>query len=250
MDQYDAIARFYDCQHDAFHDDVDFYRNLVTVGPILEVGCGTGRITRPLAEEGLEIFGVDLSSGMLRIAEERLEGFPNAHLARRTIDAFPPEPRFAAVLYPLNVLWHEISLSAQLNSLDAARQRILPQGLLVIAVSNPLTLMDRRSDGEVRQRFAGPFEGERLIITAASWDDEASQLLTSDLSYDLVAANGNVTRTGTRIEFRYTYRAELELLLQVAGFQTTQVYGSYDLDPYDAASGELIVVGRPREPKV
>src|SRR5436305_12502961 len=53
--------------------DTDFYRRLAreTGGPILEVGCGTGRVAAALARDGHQVLGVDLSAPMLRLAERR-----------------------------------------------------------------------------------------------------------------------------------------------------------------------------------
>jgi SAM-dependent methyltransferase len=64
--------------------DIDFYRQLAreTGGPILDVGCGTGRVRAALAADGHEVVGIDLSTPMLRIAERRRDGLPEA-VARR-----------------------------------------------------------------------------------------------------------------------------------------------------------------------
>ena len=70
MADFDRFARFYDLDYNSFQDDVPFYLGLAehTGGPLLELGCGTGRLLVPLARAGFEITGVDLSEGMLQVA--------------------------------------------------------------------------------------------------------------------------------------------------------------------------------------
>src|SRR5438874_377731 len=82
-DPYAALARFYDLDHAGFADDLDFWRNLARQigGPVLEVGCGSGRVLLPLARAGFEVVGIDTSAPMLDRLKARLHAEPAA--ARR-----------------------------------------------------------------------------------------------------------------------------------------------------------------------
>ena len=72
---YNKFSEIYDLVYD-FDYDIDFYlgRARKAGGDILEVGCGTGRISLPLARAGIRVIGVDNSSGMLELAREKLAG--------------------------------------------------------------------------------------------------------------------------------------------------------------------------------
>src|SRR5436853_7487098 len=74
MDTYDLIAPFYDVEHAHFNEDMDLYRNFAELcgGRILELGCGSGRVLVPLAQEGYEITGGDTSARMLELARQAL----------------------------------------------------------------------------------------------------------------------------------------------------------------------------------
>ena len=71
VDSYSVTAKYYDGAYAAKQDLVDlpFYLDLAeqTVGPILEIACGTGRVLLPIARKGIEIHGVDNSRPMLKI---------------------------------------------------------------------------------------------------------------------------------------------------------------------------------------
>ncbi len=80
MDEYGTTAEFYD-HIGAYRDrqDVDFYIEMAKAahGPVLEIGCGMGRVLLPLARAGVEILGMDLSPSMLSLCRERLTREPN-----------------------------------------------------------------------------------------------------------------------------------------------------------------------------
>ena len=74
-DPYAAIPDLYDLEHATYDDDLDFYRNLAQSvdQPILELGCGSGRIVVPLAELGHDVTGLDSSPPMLARAAMAVE---------------------------------------------------------------------------------------------------------------------------------------------------------------------------------
>lgn len=242
---YDAIAEYYDLEHDQFEDDIAFYLNVFQEGPILEVGAGTGRITAALARAGLDAWGVEPSGAMLERARIRVRDLPSAHLVHGTLGDLSDAPAFSAVLFGLNTLWHFIDTEDQLAALHGARARLRPTGLLVVDVSNPLALADRGGKGDLRVRFVAEYEGDAVTCWSAAWDDEAEQLLSLSLSYDRTDAGGCVRRVSASLELRYLYRRELEILLRAAGFRLLNLYGSYDLDPYDMNSRSILAIATP-----
>jgi SAM-dependent methyltransferase len=249
MDPYRDIAELYDREHDTFQDDVNFYRNVVTEGPVLEIGAGSGRVLAQLAATGLEVWGIDSSDAMIERARGRLVDAPNAHLALASATDFSLGQQFAFVLLPLNVLWHLDSLDDQLRALRMARRHTRPGGTLVVDVSNPLALLDQGASGEVRERSRWLSEEGTVVAYSSTWDDEAAQQLTVQLTYETVDASGSVRRKHSSLHFRYLYKAELELLLRISGYRLQQVYGSYDLEPYSGSSPNIIVLATTSPPQ-
>jgi SAM-dependent methyltransferase len=242
LDPYRDIAALYDLDHEDFDDDIQFYRNVVRAGPVLEVGAGTGRITLPLVEAGLDVWAVDSSRAMLARAAGRLAAHPNAHLIEARIGDLDLEVRFGTAILALNFLWHLTDLEGRLQGLDAVRHHLREGGTLIVDLSNPHAMADRGGSGEVRQRFARPRGRGEVRGFSAAWDDEGEQLLTLHLVYDDTTEDGAVRRVAAQLELRYIYCVELELLLRLAGFRVRQLYGSYDLEPYSSGSPNLIAV--------
>ena len=75
MNQYDTHAELYDQLYLGLPGEQEFYasESLKYPGPVLEIGCGTGRITIPVAQVGVDITGIDISDGLLKVAREKVE---------------------------------------------------------------------------------------------------------------------------------------------------------------------------------
>jgi SAM-dependent methyltransferase len=241
MDAYEAIAAYYDLEHAGFREDIEFYLNVLPSGTILEVGAGTGRVTHPLVEAGWEVWALDSSRAMLQRADDRIGSDGRAHLVEGSVLDLHLDERFDAAIFPLNTLWHFTQRDEQVDALRVVHQHLLDGGLLCLDLSNPLTLADRGSRGEIRSRFTHESPDRTVHAMSAAWDSEADQLLHLEIAYDETRVDRHVMRTRAILDLRYIFRSELELMVKLAGFTVRNVYGSYDLDPYGAESPNLVL---------
>lgn len=246
---YDEIATYYDLEHRDFTDDVDLYLQFIEAAgdPVLELGCGTGRVMREIAAAGFDVTGIDSSASMLAFAREildpdELEGaiellegdFAHANLVANG--------RFGVVIIGLDSLLHAVSQEEQLRVLRGAHAALDPRGQLIVDVINPTPPRLMAMDGGLT--FAGTWtmdDGARLDKLVAQTSDPARQLIQSEIWYEVTAIGGAVTRTRTAFDQRWIGAGELVLMLQLAGFQDWRVYGSYELDELDALSDRIIV---------
>jgi SAM-dependent methyltransferase len=253
MADFDRFARFYDLDYDVFQDDVPFYLGLaeLTGGPVLELGCGTGRLLAPLARAGFEVTGVDASSGMLQVAGGKVAGLGKPAAQRITLVqadmrtvALPQQFRLAFIAF--NSFLHLTNMQDQLRALRAWHQALVPGGLLAIDVDNPHPQPLAEIDGrlEVQNRWLDPATGATVLKQVTRTLDAGRQLQHVVFIYDEVFPSGEVKRTLAPFDARYLHRFEGELLLDKAGFALEQVYGSYDLDPYTGESDRMIFLAR------
>jgi SAM-dependent methyltransferase len=249
LDAYARIAELYDLEHASYADDVDFYLNFVeAVGdPVLELGCGTGRLLIDIAQAGFRITGIDRSAAMLDRARQQVEelGLRDRVDVRQAemiaADEAPGGP-FGVAIIALNGLLHVADAGGQRAVLAAVRRALDPRGLLLIDVLNPTPDTLRGLDHSVAHEGAWTTaDGVRVDKFAARRVVVATQSIATELWYDLTGPDGSLRRVATLLPMRYVHRAELELMLELAEFAEWQVYGSYDLEPYGDQSERLIM---------
>ncbi len=249
-DAYAEIAALYDLEHDSFEADLDLYRNVAAaVGdPILELGCGSGRVLVPLAELGFRVTGLDRSPAMLARAEGAARRAGVSQLVTLVEGSMTDPERapggpFGLVLLPLNGLLHLPSPGEQRTALAAARRVLDPRGQLVLDVFNPTPEVLRAFDGTVLTEGSWNLpDGTRVDKFSSRRHHAAAQLVETDLWYDLLAADGTLRRVRTAYPMRYLHRAEMELLLELTGYPEWAVYGGYELEPFDDGADRLIVL--------
>ena len=222
---YDAIARLYDPWSASVTEDVEFYveEARASGGPVVELACGTGRISVPIAKAGIRVIGVDASAGMLEVAREyaAAEGV-EVDLRLGDLREPPVPERVPLVLIPFRSLLHMTSEEERLQALRAARELLLPGGRLVFDVFAPSTEDVEDTHGRWLEREPGIFEradwdeNERTLTLSVRRGEEASTMLLAWLS-----------------------PSEWRLLLDRAGFDLVAQWGWFDRRAY--AGGEDVV---------
>ena len=236
--------------------DVDFYVQaaLTSGGPVLEVGCGTGRVLIPTAQAGLEIVGLDLSEHMLAVCRERLAREPQAVQARvklvqidmRTFDL---GRTFPLVTIPFRPFQHLLTVDDQLACLAAIHRHLEPGGRMVFDLFNPsIDALARADLGEERgeePEFTAP-DGRRVIRRHRfAARDRFNQINQTELIYHVTHPDGRRERLVHAFPMRYLFRFEAEHLLARAGFTVEHLYGGFDRRAYGSTyPGELIFVAR------
>jgi hypothetical protein len=139
-----------------------------------------------------------------------------------------------------------LNQSDQLAFLKAVRRHLAPAGLFIIDSFNPEDKESYPADGrlELNTAFPNPLTGGTVYVFLSTTANPAEQQRHYTYFYDDTASDGSVRRSVTRFSLRYTYRYEMELLLDKAGFTLEDLYGSYEFDEYSTGSGKLIYVCR------
>jgi len=240
------LARYYDARHGSFQEDVDFYRQLAQGRDlVLELGCGTGRLLAPLAEEARLVVGIDRSAAMLARAQERLRGAgpgPRVSLVAADLRDWACQGAELAVA-ALNTLSHFTDLPSQERVLASTRRSLRDGGLLALDVPNPHVEMDARPTGVAVLEATYRTPEGTLMEWSVAEVARASQLLTIRSLYDLCGGSG-IRRQTTVFDLYLYYLPELTLLLERAGFRVEATWGDYDVAPYRDDSPRLLCLAR------
>jgi SAM-dependent methyltransferase len=251
---YDSIAQVYDLQHRPFLDDVPMYLRLIRdyglQPPLLEIGCGTGRVMTPLVEAGFRVVGVDESREMLRIAEEHFAARPHIpssryKLVRADARDFALDESFGLAFIALNTFLHSATREDQLATLRTARRHLVSGGALVVDLPPNDELAFQPDDGEFQfeAMMIDPRTGGQIHKHVASRVFWATQ--EQELTYRIERAVGDI-RDEQFVSFRlrHVFKHEMDLLLLQSGFAAPTWHGDYDLNPYTDGSPRMIAVAQ------
>lgn len=240
---YDPLVELYEQQYVSYRDDLAFYRDLARDygSPVLELGAGTGRVTRALAASGHEVVAVEPSGKMLARAKQKLEAVGlngQVRWLHRNAQDLNLDEHFPLIIAPFNMLMHLYTLKEQDAALANVRRHLEPQGRFACDLYNP-----QFGQLDVLRRepyWANVAENSELFVV--QHHDADTQVLESRYYLDKVDASGALTRQVFSLTQRYYHRFELERALQVAGFTHITCYGDFDKQRYSTKAPHLIAL--------
>ena len=252
---YDSfIAEYYDESPlvKSRHQDAAFYRDAARDygDPILELGCGTGRITMALAEAGKRITGLDLSERMLERAVKKrasliVEARERVHLVQGDMTHFDLGEKFRLILIPFRPFQHLLDVRQQMDCLGCVRRHLARGGRLIFDVFQ--TDAERIHDpvhmreSPVTEYRTADGRQVRISERIAAFH-RAEQINDVEMIFSVVHPNGKKERLVFAWPLRYFFRYEVEHLLARCGFNVTAQYGNFDRTPISDDSPEMIFV--------
>jgi SAM-dependent methyltransferase len=253
MTGYGGIAKIYDGEYRDFSSDVALYLRILSDervgGPILELGCGTGRVAVPLVRAGHRVTGIDISPEMLARARRNRRTLPvedamRLRFSRQDMTCFGFPRRFQAALIPFSTLALVTDVEARASCLERIHRHLEPDGLLLVDLPHPgaadapdvclashfrVPPWGHLIDKIVEERRTPG--GRQLLVryryTVSRWADE-TVVDRFEVSFGLA-----------RLEFR-----EVEQVLHATGFDVERVLGDYRGNPHGPRSPRMIFQAR------
>ena len=256
---WDTYAPFYDWENARTlgRKDVPFWTQIgkSIKGRVLELGCGTGRISLPLARAGVRLFGVDRSEPMLQRAAKRARSLKVAPapararrrklpLLRADIRALPfLDASFSAVLAPYGLLQSLISDRDLTATLDAVARILKPGG--VFGLDLVPDVPNWKEYGQRIQMRGKAERGTHLTLLESVKQDRKRRLTTFEQTY--IERRGKETREHRfDLTFRTLPIATMRRRLEKAGFDVDLVLGDYQGGPWDERADVWIILARRR----
>ncbi len=254
MDSYRIIANYYDRSYEAkpHLEDLPFYIDFANQngGPILELGCGTGRILLPIARSGIEITGLDISEYMLAVLKEKLADETNEVKAKVTlhhgdIRSFKTEKKYALVTIPFRALQHMYSISDQIAALNSAKDSLSGNGLLIFDVFNPHFDKVYAGIGEEYLDFEWT-SGDSQIKRYFRKDsiDKKNLSFTGAFIFRTYRDNQLILEEEDPIKMSFYTFPHLQLLFKIVGLEIVETFGSFKKEDLTGNSPEMIFVLR------
>ncbi|MDD3627923.1 MAG: class I SAM-dependent methyltransferase [bacterium] len=247
MKQIDCEALYrdgkhYDNQHMNFKDDIPFYLKKAEFyrSPILEIACGTGRITIPIAEKGFEITGLDISEGMLTSAREKIKEM-DLKIDFFKIDCryFNLKKKFKLIFIPFNSFCHIHELSDIEKCFENIRNHLSNDGGFILDIFNPNPEYFLKNPEKKRTRFEypDPYSDKTVTIYETNEYDKAKQINRIKWYYHI----GNEFIREEELNMRIFYPQEIDALLKYNGFEIINKYGDFNEAPFDSDSPKQLI---------
>jgi SAM-dependent methyltransferase len=236
-------AELYDREFSDRDFDIAFWRQraLRAGGDVLEIACGTGRITLPLARAGVRVTGLDVSAPMLELARCKAErerlSIDWVHADCRDFSLGKP---FRLIFIAANALQHLHDLASVEEFFRCVHKHLEPGGEFLLDVFNPdVAKLSRKPDVRYLFKEIPGAGGDPIRVEASSGYDDAAQLLRFELRY--LDKTGQLLRT-KQVGMRCFFPQELELLCRHGGWRVVEKFGSYNERPFTAGSLKQILV--------
>jgi SAM-dependent methyltransferase len=206
-------------------------------GPILELGCGTGKLSIPLAEAGFSVVGLDNSPALLQFAGGKNDDVKWIEGDMRSFDL---DETFALIMLPSNNLGHLHTPEDFENCVGCVKRHLQPGGAFVIDVFVPnLKLLLRDADEEyVLDEYDGPDGQGRVRVMARSHYESTTQIMRTTT---IRKVDGQPDLVGS-LNLKMYFPRELEALVRCSGLRIAARYGGHDGQPFDEKSRFQILV--------
>lgn len=230
----------------AFSSDLPYFQRWCgkSHGQVLELCCGTGRLTIPLKLAGIPISGLDITPTMLSAARAKAEkAGVDIPFYQADIRTFQLPQKFGLIFIPFNSLQHTYSV-ADLEAVFArVKAHLEPDGLFLFDVFNPSIhlMVEREQKSDEAFRFQLD-DGREVVVTELCHYDAASQVNQVKWFFKV----GDEPERVEQLHMRCFFPLELEMALKYNGLVPVAHFGAFDESPFLSSSPKQIFVCRAR----
>lgn len=243
---------YYDAYFVGIPGDVEFYADRLQEmdGPVLELGTGTGRVLVPVAETGVETWGIEPDAALLARARDRVQQAQagvreRIRLLRGRMEELAVDERFAAVFLSYRTFQHLLTSVDQAETLSRIHAHLKPDGMLLMDMHDPLQEMLQEglhSGLRFDTDFVDARSGHRVAVWYERHVDPLMQLLEQNFVFEEADEQGSSRgRLLAQLVLRYTPRHEMEYLFELSGFTVEELYGDFDRRPYPGFGNQVWV---------
>jgi SAM-dependent methyltransferase len=233
------LPKLYHAHHTRQMEDLQFWSVLAKEagGPVLELGCGTGRIMLPLLEQGFDVTGVDRDRPMLEFLVSSLGEYANqAKILQADFRDLPFTGGYRLAFLPCNT-YSSLDEASRRKTLDSVRRALDEGAVFAVSIPNPdvLRALPRLSELEEEEQF---YLEDGAVTVSSGWERK-KEILTFHWAYDWMQPDGRLERFTVQAGHFIVPIEKLVAELQ-AVFPKVEIFGGYDR--YDLLSESEIFV--------
>ena len=249
---YIKTANLYDLdQRDNLVADIPFYLEYAHryKGCILELGCGTGRVSIELAKAGYFITGLDLSQKMLEVYEGKIKTLSKdvqnrINIINGNMANFNLDKKYSLIIAPFRV-FQLLTVEDEINNcLNCIWKHLDDDGIFIVNVFRPNIILDESwcSGERIQWEREDPITGNLVIKKdVRERIDTIQQIIYPKFIYEVKDKEGNIEKITENLQLKYYYYDQLKSKLSSNDFDIIEEYGWYDKSPIETGR-ELIMV--------
>lgn len=267
MAEYDDWASLYDIVHSGLEGETEFYVDAAckTKGSVLELACGTGRITLPVAMRGIPIVGLDLSQPMLDRCTAKWNDACGAsevphdklQLVQADMSAFELDQQFSLIIMPYRSFMHLLKYREQLDCLECIAAHLEPEGRFIMNIWVPSAAyiyaygsVPEESEPTHIDKYQNGKDGNTIEHYHSVYCNEFEQRLEElHIFVVLDKDGGEVSRKHLPLTRTWITLREMRNLIAVSSLEVEGVFGDFDKSPLTKKSTESVWVLKHRSPQ-
>ena len=224
-------------------DDFQFYKRWLPENKeakILELCCGTGRLTIPIAQEGYNICGVDYTPSMLEQAKKKaVEVGLVIDFIEADIRMLELQEKFDFIFIPFNSIHHLYRNEDLFKALECVKKHLKKGGLFLLDCFNPSI------------RYIVESEKEQAVIAEYTADDERDVLIKQTMHYESATQINRIEwhyfingefHSIQNLDMRMFFPQELDSHLEQTGFKIIHKFGNFEEEAFNDNSEKQIVI--------
>lgn len=222
--------------------DIDFWLSLANEygQEILELACGTGRVTIPLFQAKYSVIGMDYEDSMLNLARKKE---PKISWIKGNVTNFNLNTKFSLIIFPYNSLSHIYNYQDIESTFYYIRQHLTKNGYFILDIKNPnpdyIYRIHNQNQRDFFSYFLSPEDNQPIVVTRLRSYNSEKQIYLMKLFYNFLS---NQIETNEIIEFRLFYPQEIEALLHFNGFKIIKKFGDYSMRSFSSNSPKQLIL--------
>ncbi|MGE5380966.1 MAG: class I SAM-dependent methyltransferase [Methylocystaceae bacterium] len=241
---FDQVADIYD-YYVTTDLDINFFLEEFKgkTGPVLELMCGTGRVSIPLIANGIQLTCVDYSSGMLKKLRDKLnhQGL-GADLLEGDVRELELNKLYDYIFIPFNSFMELTDKASQLQALNRIHRHLNPNGIFICTLHNPMQRINQASGEKIfRGEFPLPDNRSLQLYAVEHYNTELKIVYGKQFFYWYDSQGNLEAERQLDIKFSLIGKAEFENMASSSGFTVLNLYGDYDRNQFDSTRSPFMI---------
>ena len=257
---YSKDAHFYDLDNrEQLKYDIRFYvdRASKIKGHILELACGTGRITIPLVEAGHEVWGLEFSQQMVEQFKLKIKNLPKAaagkiHLFQGDMSDFNLDRTFPLIIIPGRSFQLLADEKKEISCLENIHRHLTKDGLFIFDLARFIVNKEQEKEWVSKEEIfdwenTDPKTGFKVRRTHIKKKiDTVRQMIYPEKTYYITKNDGSAEKIVKQASWKYFFEDQIKGLLTSCGFEIVEEMGDFDMKPVDKGPAFIFVCQKRR----